>query len=58
MPTFCSSPAGSCALDGGVFSGSYACAGGVAALLPVDLYIPGCPPTPIALLKGLIALMQ
>jgi len=50
--------AGSCALDGGVFSGSYACAGGVAALLPVDLYIPGCPPTPIALLKGLIALMQ
>jgi Ni,Fe-hydrogenase III small subunit len=50
--------AGTCALDGGVFSGGYACAGGVAALVPVDLYIPGCPPTPIALLKGLIALMQ
>jgi len=50
--------AGSCALDGGVYSGSYACAGGVSALVPVDLYIPGCPPTPIALLKGLIALMQ
>ena len=50
--------AGSCARDGGVFSGGYACAGGVSALVPVDLYIPGCPPTPIALLKGLIALMQ
>ncbi|VTZ28210.1 (NiFe)-hydrogenase III apoprotein small subunit [Methylocella tundrae] len=50
--------AGCCALDGGVFSGGYACAGGVSALVPVDLYIPGCPPTPTALLKGLIALMQ
>jgi Ni,Fe-hydrogenase III small subunit len=50
--------AGVCALDGGVFSGGYACVGGVSALIPVDLYIPGCPPTPIALLKGLIALMQ
>ncbi len=50
--------AGACALDGGIFSGSYACAGGVSAVIPVDLYIPGCPPTPTALLKGLIALMQ
>jgi Ni,Fe-hydrogenase III small subunit len=49
--------AGSCALDGGIFAGSYACLGGVAAVIPVDLHIPGCPPTPTDLLKGLLALM-
>jgi len=49
---------GGCALDGGIFAGSYACADGVAGVLPVDLHIPGCPPTPTALLKGLLALME
>ena len=49
---------GDCARDGGVFSGSYACAGGVSAVLPVDLHIRGCPPSPIALLKGLLALLE
>lgn len=49
--------AGACACDGGVFAGGYACLGGVAAVVPVDLRIPGCPPTPTALLKGLLALM-
>jgi Ni,Fe-hydrogenase III small subunit len=49
--------AGGCALDGGLFADSYACVGGVAAVLPVDLYIPGCPPTPKALLTGLLSLM-
>jgi len=49
--------AGGCARDGGIFAGSYACVGGVSAVIPVDLHVPGCPPTPIALLKGLIALM-
>lgn len=49
--------AGACARDGGLFAGSYACLGGVAAVVPVDLYIPGCPPTPNALLRGLLALM-
>ncbi|MFA5122602.1 NADH-quinone oxidoreductase subunit B family protein [Zavarzinia sp.] len=49
--------AGTCALDGGVFAGSYAVAGGVSAVLPVDLHIPGCPPTPVALLSGLLALL-
>ena len=49
--------AGICAADGGLFAGSYACLGGVGAVLPVDLVIPGCPPTPTALLTGLIALM-
>lgn len=49
--------AGSCALDGGIFARSYACVGGVSQVIPVDLHIPGCPPTPTALLKGLLALM-
>jgi Ni,Fe-hydrogenase III small subunit len=49
---------GDCARDGGVFCGSYACVGGVCAVLPVDLHIPGCPPSPSALLKGLLALLE
>ena len=49
---------GDCARDGGCFAGSYAVAGGVAAVIPVDLHIPGCPPRPIAILKGLLALME
>src|SRR2546421_5738155 len=48
---------GDCAADGGMFAGSYACVGGVSAVVPVDLHIRGCPPSPTALLKGLIALM-
>ena len=49
---------GACAIDGGLFAGSYAVAGGVKDVLPVDLTIPGCPPSPKALLAGLLALMQ
>lgn len=49
---------GDCARDGGVFSGSNACVGGVSAVLPVDLHIRGCPPSPITLLKGLLALLE
>jgi len=49
---------GGCAADGGVFRGSYACVGGVKDVIPVDLHIPGCPPSPTALLKGLLALLQ
>lgn len=49
---------GTCAKDGGLFAGSYACAGGVSAVVPVDLHIPGCPPTPNQLLAGLLALLQ
>jgi Ni,Fe-hydrogenase III small subunit len=48
---------GACAADGGIFAGSYAVAPGVSSVVPVDLHIPGCPPTPTALLKGLLALM-
>jgi Ni,Fe-hydrogenase III small subunit len=50
--------AGQCAIDGHVFKGSYAIAGGVSAVLPVDLHIAGCPPTPMQLLTGLLALLQ
>ncbi|GAB4382611.1 NADH-quinone oxidoreductase subunit B family protein [Albidovulum sp.] len=49
---------GDCARDGGCFAGSYAIAGGVEAILPVDLHIPGCPPEPVALLKGLVGLLD
>jgi Ni,Fe-hydrogenase III small subunit len=49
---------GDCALDGGVFAGSYACIGPVSQVVPVDLHIRGCPPDPVALLKGLIALLN
>ena len=49
---------GDCAIDGGVFAGSYAIAGGVDAVVPVDLHIRGCPPSPTALLEGLIALVD
>ncbi len=50
--------AGDCAVDGGVFKGSYAVQGGVGAVLPVDLLIPGCPPSPARLLEGLLALVE
>ena len=49
---------GDCAFDGGVFAGSYACVGGVSAVVPVDLHIRGCPPSPTALLGGLLALLE
>ncbi len=49
---------GDCARDGGIFAGSYAVAGGVADVVPVDLHIRGCPPPPLAILKGLIALLE
>jgi Ni,Fe-hydrogenase III small subunit len=49
---------GDCAGDGGCFAGSYAVVGGVSAVVPVDLHIAGCPPPPIEILKGLIALIE
>jgi Ni,Fe-hydrogenase III small subunit len=49
---------GSCAADGGIFAGSYACVGGVSDVVPVDLHIRGCPPSPIEILSGLIALLE
>ncbi|HCK82246.1 MAG TPA: NADH-quinone oxidoreductase subunit NuoB [Candidatus Competibacter sp.] len=49
---------GDCGRDGGVFAGGYACVGGVSAVIPVDLHIAGCPPNPMQLLAGLLALLQ
>ena len=49
---------GDCARDGGIFAASPAVVGGVSAVVPVDLHIPGCPPSPVALLKGLLALLE
>jgi Ni,Fe-hydrogenase III small subunit len=49
---------GDCARDGGCFAGSYAVAGGVSKIIPVDLHIAGCPPTPTAILEGLLALLE
>jgi Ni,Fe-hydrogenase III small subunit len=50
--------AGECAANCGLFAGSYACVGAVSAVIPVDLHIPGCPPTPTQLLQGLLALLE
>jgi Ni,Fe-hydrogenase III small subunit len=49
---------GDCAAGCGVFAGSYAVVGAVKDVVPVDLHITGCPPKPIDLLRGLIALME
>jgi Ni,Fe-hydrogenase III small subunit len=49
---------GDCAVDGGIFSGSYAVVGGVSGVVPVDLHIRGCPPRPTQLLKGLLTLLE
>jgi Ni,Fe-hydrogenase III small subunit len=49
---------GNCAVDGGIFAASYAVTGGVDKVVPVDLHIRGCPPTPTDLLKGLLALLE
>jgi len=47
---------GSCAITGGVFGQTFASAGGVGAVLPVDLEVPGNPPPPLAILHGLLVL--
>jgi Ni,Fe-hydrogenase III small subunit len=49
---------GDCAFDGGVFQGSYAFVGSASSVVPVDLHIRGCPPSPTQLLQGLLALLQ
>lgn len=49
---------GDCARDGGCFAGSYAALGGAHHVVPVDLHIPGCPPRPIEILQGLLALLD
>jgi Ni,Fe-hydrogenase III small subunit/formate hydrogenlyase subunit 6/NADH:ubiquinone oxidoreductase subunit I len=48
---------GSCAISGGPFSGHEEVVGGICDLLPVDLYVPGCPPHPLTTLEGLLRLL-
>jgi len=48
---------GACAISGGPFAGAGASQGGVPADIPVDLYVPGCPPHPLTLLDGFLRLL-
>ncbi|HQT64179.1 MAG: hydrogenase [Acidocella sp. 20-57-95] len=49
---------GDCAVDGGVFKGSPAITGGADSILPIDLMISGCPPTPSQIIEGLLSLIE
>jgi Ni,Fe-hydrogenase III large subunit/Ni,Fe-hydrogenase III small subunit/Ni,Fe-hydrogenase III component G len=49
---------GACGCSGGIFGVNYATVGGVDAVIPVDVYIPGCPPNPHALLHGILLAME
>jgi Ni,Fe-hydrogenase III small subunit len=48
---------GACAISGGIYRGSPVACDGVAEILPVDLFVPGCPPHPLTLLDGLLRLL-
>ncbi|MGZ5041698.1 MAG: NADH-quinone oxidoreductase subunit B family protein [Usitatibacter sp.] len=45
---------GDCGRDGGIWEGSYAVCGGVSSVIPVDVVVPGCPPSPAAVLQGIL----
>jgi Ni,Fe-hydrogenase III small subunit len=49
---------GDCGADGGVFAASDAVVGGVSSVVPVDLVIRGCPPSPARLVAGLLSLLK
>jgi Ni,Fe-hydrogenase III small subunit/ferredoxin-like protein FixX len=49
---------GACAISGGVFGQSFASAGGVRQIIPVDVVVPGCPPPPLAILHGLLVAVE
>lgn len=48
---------GTCALSGGVFRGCYNIMGGIDKTIPVDAYVPGCPPRPEAIIDGVVKLL-
>jgi Ni,Fe-hydrogenase III small subunit len=45
---------GDCGYDGGIFGESYASLGGIGKIIPIDVYIHGCPPTPAVILNGIL----
>jgi Ni,Fe-hydrogenase III small subunit/formate hydrogenlyase subunit 6/NADH:ubiquinone oxidoreductase subunit I len=49
---------GTCAVSGGMAGGGYACGAGLEGVLPVDLYLPGCPPNPAALIEALLLFLN
>jgi Ni,Fe-hydrogenase III small subunit/ferredoxin len=49
---------GTCAVSGGVAGGGYACGNGLEGVLPVDVYLPGCPPNPAAIIEALLMLLD
>jgi len=49
---------GACAISGGVFAGSYSVVNGVDKVVPVSMYVPGCPPRPEAILYGIVKLLS
>lgn len=49
---------GACAISGGTNGGGYACGNGLEGVLPVDVYVPGCPPNPAAIIQALLMLVQ
>ena len=49
---------GTCAVSGGVAGGGYACGNGLDGVLPVDLYLPGCPPNPAAMIEAFLMFLD
>lgn len=49
---------GTCAVSGGATGGGYACERGLEGILPVDIYLPGCPPNPAAIIEALLLLLN
>ncbi|MEM1898459.1 MAG: NADH-quinone oxidoreductase subunit NuoB, partial [Sulfolobales archaeon] len=49
---------GACAISGGIFSGSYSVLSGADKVVPVSMYVPGCPPRPEAILYGIVKLLS
>jgi NADH-quinone oxidoreductase B subunit len=49
---------GTCTITGGVFRGAYGVLGGVDEAIPVDVFVPGCPPKPEAIIQGVVKLLE
>ena len=49
---------GTCAVSGGIAEGGYVCGHGLVGVLPVDVYLPGCPPNPAAIIEALLMFLN